>query len=510
MRFQTLATRGVGGYRQYRIPAMAVTPTGRIIAIYDARADLDDLPGPIDLVIRFSDDNGNTWSEQKLFGKHEGITGYGDAGILIDPSVGQTGRILVLNQVTQLAGFFESSPGVDPDDPTVAQIELSISDDDGKTWSHKYITEQLKNESTPGIFATSGMGSRISTGKYDGRLLHTFVIRRGNTLLAAIGYSDDHGLNWKLGAEIPGGNETAIIGLPDGSILLHSRATPFRLSGSSTDGGQTLNELGPDLALPDPSDNGSLALLDDGAIICTHNHDSDLRRFTVVKKSYDNGKTWPEVAILEVGSSAYSTACQLEDGSIGVLFERNGYSELVFAKVESEDFVSAEALKPATEVEFTIALRFIQPARMNVIEKKSEIAPKVDMTKFRFFEGKEVAKRASDIGAEILYTSAEFDQMMGPISPGFHLGDEIRFSGRLANNSTNSLSDVEIKSSIESFKITKELLNPGEKIVFLDLRHIVTAAEIAAGKVQIKFNWSSKTLSGELIQEFSTATGELL
>ena len=48
MQKQILALRGKGGYRQYRIPAMAVTPTGRLIAIYDGRADLDDLPGPID------------------------------------------------------------------------------------------------------------------------------------------------------------------------------------------------------------------------------------------------------------------------------------------------------------------------------------------------------------------------------------------------------------------------------------------------------------------------------
>jgi sialidase-1 len=62
-----LAQRGHGGYRQYRIPAMAVMPSGRIITIYDARFDFDDLPAPVDLVIRTSDDNGNTWSDQNIF-----------------------------------------------------------------------------------------------------------------------------------------------------------------------------------------------------------------------------------------------------------------------------------------------------------------------------------------------------------------------------------------------------------------------------------------------------------
>ncbi len=60
MDYQVLATRGVGGYRQYRIPALGVTPSGKIIAIFDGRADLDDLPGPVDLIIRTSVDNGDT------------------------------------------------------------------------------------------------------------------------------------------------------------------------------------------------------------------------------------------------------------------------------------------------------------------------------------------------------------------------------------------------------------------------------------------------------------------
>ncbi|MFM1968083.1 MAG: hypothetical protein RL590_940, partial [Actinomycetota bacterium] len=122
MEHQVLAVRGVGGYRQYRIPAMAVTPSGRIITIYDGRFDFDDLPGPVDLVIRTSDDNGTTWSPQSIFRKHEGIAGFGDASIIIDPNVGNFGRIIVLYQSTKIAGFFESKLGSDLDDPLVAHI----------------------------------------------------------------------------------------------------------------------------------------------------------------------------------------------------------------------------------------------------------------------------------------------------------------------------------------------------------------------------------------------------
>jgi sialidase-1 len=244
MDFQVLATRGVGGYRQYRIPAMAVTPSGKIIAIYDGRADLDDLPGPVDLVCRTSQDNGETWSPQNVFLASHGITGFGDASILVDPTVGDRGRIIVLCQTSKLASFFESSPGVDVNDPTIVHISLSYSDDDGESWNHEIITNQVKESGTDGIFATSGMGGRITSGEYVGRLIHSFVIRRGGELLSALAMSDDHGLTWRLGAEIPSGNETAVASLKDGSILFHSRSTPYRISGRSLDGGETLAEYG--------------------------------------------------------------------------------------------------------------------------------------------------------------------------------------------------------------------------------------------------------------------------
>jgi sialidase-1 len=208
MNFLRLALRGEGGYRQYRIPALSVTKSGRLIAIYDGRADFDDLPAPIDLLIRTSDDNGSSWSEQSIFRAHEGVSGYGDASIIVDPSYGDLGRIIVLYQFTQHAGFFESTLGTNLDDPNIAQIARSISDDDGKTWRHDFITDQLKDSQTPGIFATSGMGTQISSGEFSGRLLQTFVLRRENQLLSAIGFSDDHGDTWKLGAIIPNGNET--------------------------------------------------------------------------------------------------------------------------------------------------------------------------------------------------------------------------------------------------------------------------------------------------------------
>ncbi len=499
MNQQVLAVRGVGGYRQYRIPAMAVTNSGRLIAIYDARADFDDLPGPVDLVIRTSDDNGAYWSKQEVFRKHEGISGFGDASIVIDPSCGKHGRIIVLYQWTRIAGFFESTLGTDLDDPLIAHIARSISDDDGITWRHDVITDQLKDASTLGIFATSGMGGRISSGEFAGRLLQTFVLRNKSELLSAIGYSDDHGENWKLGARIQGGNETAIAGLNDGSVLIHSRATPYRISGRSIDGGVSLTELEPDLALPDPSDNGSLTVLSNGDVICTHNHDPDLRRNTVIKRSTDGGKTWSSGICIEADSSAYSTACELADGKIGVLYERNAYQEIVFAKFSKSEFQPIDsvinATQTTTDIEFIVVPRYIRPGRNQEVEAQltnAPTVPEVNMNIYNIKERKEVGPAGGTTSGDSLFTTEELDKILGPITPGLHEGDEVRFSARISNQMSCQVVNLKItdRSGEEIYKI--DTVAAGNKECVLDIRQKVTSDDVSTGYASFDFELSGR------------------
>lgn len=494
MNQQVLAVRGVGGYRQYRIPAMAVTTSGRIIATYDARADFDDLPGPVDLVIRTSDDNGASWSEQKIFRQHEGISGFGDASIIVDPSFGANGRIIVLYQWTKIAGFFESKLGTDLEDPLISQIARSISDDDGITWRHDVITEQLKDANTLGIFATSGMGGRISSGEFAGRLLQTFVLRNKSALLSAIGFSDDHGENWCLGALIPGGNETAIAGLNDGSVLIHSRATPYRISGRSVDGGVSLTVLEPDLALPDPSDNGSLTVLSSGDVICTHNHDSDLRRNTVIKRSTDAGRTWSSGICIEADSSAYSTACELADGSIGVLYERNAYQEIVFAKFSKSEFQPIDSVVNqtvhSTDIEFTVVPRYIRPGRNQEVEAQlanAPTVPEVNMSIFNIKERKEVGPAGGTTSGDSLFTTEELDEILGPIKPGLHEGDEVRFSARISNQLSCPVVNLKITDRLDEEIYEIDTVAAGSKECVLDIRQKVTSNDVSVGYARFDF-----------------------
>ena len=88
--FHTPDAKGI----PYRIPAILSTPKGRLIAMSDYRYCGADIGfGQIDIVGKYSDDQGKTWSEQFDIVKGNGIKndpacGYGDAATLADSKSG--------------------------------------------------------------------------------------------------------------------------------------------------------------------------------------------------------------------------------------------------------------------------------------------------------------------------------------------------------------------------------------------------------------------------------------
>lgn len=439
----------MAGHRQYRIPALAVSTRGTILAAYDGRPNLDDLPNPIDLLIRRSTDNGHTWGPQQTVRTGTGLDGYGDPSLLVDTA---TGRIFMFHAAGTHAGFFESVEGLEDED-AIQHADLSYSDDDGVTWTHRRLTGMLKCEGMTGLFAAAGAGIQIHAGPFTGRLVQQFVVLFRGDIMSASAYSDDHGDTWTLGELIPGGNENKVASRADGSLLLHSRATPFRLTAVSWDGGQSYTPAQPHLELPDPSDNGSVARFDglphvaslaspetEHWLIATHNHDPLLRRNTLLKLSQDDGATWPFAVVLCAGSSQYSTATRLPDGRIGVLYERQGYQEIVFTTVDPQDLLASPAAalthdadtSMAGTVGLSVVLRSITPGRPAVWESLGEsfVLAQTDED-WDPATWKEVGQGYSADTPQVLSNRESQDRNYGSVVPGYKAGDVLAFSGRV-------------------------------------------------------------------------------
>jgi sialidase-1 len=530
-----LATRGAGGYRQYRIPALAVSISGTVLAAYDGRPNLDDLPNPIDLLLRRSMDGGRSWGPQQVVRTGTGLEGFGDPSLLVDA---QTGRIFIFHAAGTRAGFFEAVRGLEPDND-VQHCDYSYSDDDGASWQHRRITSQLKRGNITGIFAAAGQGIQLHTGPYRGRLLQQFVVLDEGRIQAASVYSDDHGESWTLGEFIgPETNENKTVCLADGRVLLHSRSTPYRLTAVSDDGGHSYSPVVPHAGLPDPGDNGSVARFDglptvtglaspatDSWLIATHNHDTDLRRNTVLKLSPDNGASWPHALTICPGSSAYSTAARLPDGRIGVLYERQGYREIVFVSVDPQDLLAAAPASSPTdpgstasarpELVFHLELRSITPALPKVWQAVGEsFVLEGQQSGWSGSVWKEMGLGYSADYVQVLSNRESQDLNYGPPQPGYRAGDILAFAGRAANRGTRAASAVGLSGTFDNPADFDAVdLQPGSEALYPTPSYKVTDDDVAAGRAQVTFELHAAIGAAPVVLtrsfRFDTATGDV-
>lgn len=311
----------------YRIPAIITAPNGDIIAAIDERVpSCGDLKWSkdINIVIRRSRDNGETWTDI------ETIVDFPFGQSASDPS-------LIVDKVTGEVFMFYNYMDLDRE-KDVYYLQYVKSSDNGKTWSKPVdITSQITKPEwyNDFKFITSGRGIQTRSGK----LLHTMVnLDNGMHLFA----SDDHGNSWYLiDTPIKPANESKVIELADGSWMINSRVNGggLRYVHTSTDEGKTWTSVA-DSNLIDPGCNASIiryGSINDGdennMLVFSNAKMEKGRENMTVRLSYDEGKTWTEGKTIYTGSSAYSSMTVLKNGDIGLFFEKDDYSENVFVKV---------------------------------------------------------------------------------------------------------------------------------------------------------------------------------
>lgn len=344
---QTLAEPGMGGFPNYRIPALAVSTEGTVLASYDGRPTGVDAPGPNSVLQRASHDGGRTWQEQtEVHGGRasDPVEGYSDPSYVVDR---ETGHIFNFHVKSYDQGFIGSQPGVDPDDRDVLHAEVSVSTDDGDTWQHRTITADITPD--PGVrsrFASAGQGIQLKYGKHAGRLVQQYTIINADEEFQAVSvYSDDHGRTWQAGEPVGTGmDENKTVELSDGRVMLNSRdsdGSGYRKVAISEDGGATYGEVSVDEELPDPANNASIVRAFPNAeqgsdrakvLLFSNAADQDDRANGTVRASCDDGRTWPIARAFAPGEgTAYSTLATLPDGDVGLLYEPD-HENVRFAK----------------------------------------------------------------------------------------------------------------------------------------------------------------------------------
>jgi sialidase-1 len=211
-------------------------------------------------------------------------------------------------------------------------LKVISSNDHGKTWSDPIdITSQITKPEWHDDFKfiTSGRGIQTS----DGTLLHTLVnLDKGVFLFG----SEDHGQNWFfIDSPINPADESKVLELSDGSWMVNSRVSDIgmRYVHTSADRGKTWNST-PDSTLVDPGSNASLIRYttdeNRSILLFSNSNHHDERKNMTVRASFDEGKTWTNGKTIYPGSAAYSSMAVLQNGNIGLFFEKDDYSENVF------------------------------------------------------------------------------------------------------------------------------------------------------------------------------------
>lgn len=318
------------GVACYRIPALVTAPNGNLVAAIDERVpSCDDLGTnkDINIVVRRSADNGMTWSGIETAVDYAHGISASDPSMIVD---GKTGEIfLFYNYMDHTAGR------------GVYCLYVIKSGDNGASWSKgEDITSQIAKPEWRGDFKfiTSGRGIQARSGA----LLHTMVnLDKGLHLFG----SGDHGKTWfSMDSPLRPGDESKVVELADGAWMVNSRvkAAGMRYVHTSADAGKTWTTR-PEPALIDPACNASFIRYTNVAdgynknrLLFSNAKSKDARRNMTVRVSYDEGATWTEGKTIYAGDAAYSSLTILDNGEIGLLFEKDDYRENVFVRFSLE------------------------------------------------------------------------------------------------------------------------------------------------------------------------------
>jgi len=218
----TVFSSGDFGSLYFRIPFMAVTKNGTIIAGSDIRYDGKSDFGNHDIGIARRVDKGKTWIDKQVIISHNNIT--------VDSRV--MDACIIYNEVQDKIYIFavkldDNVIWYDKTDKTNWDLVYVTSDDDGLTWSAETSIASVIDSFTDRVIFLTGVGSGIVMN--DGTIVlpiqSSKVGQSPHRMQSGIVYSQDGGLTWKMSQSLLPelSSECNVVEYEDGKLLINTR-----------------------------------------------------------------------------------------------------------------------------------------------------------------------------------------------------------------------------------------------------------------------------------------------
>lgn len=347
----SLRTANDDGVSAFRIPGLATSKSGTLLAVYDVRHDdSSDLQGDIDVGLSRSVDGGNSWQPMQIImdmgewgGLPQNQNGIGDPAILVDSETGVLFVVaLWLHGKPGTAAWRSSEPGLTPD--KTGQLMIVKSEDDGQTWSQPInITQPMKEASWQLFFNGPGKGISMKNGtlvfaaqyKDSEQIPHSTII-----------YSEDHGESWQVGTGArPKTTEAQVVELSDGKLMLNMRDDRggSRAVYTTEDMGKSWQEHPTNRSeLIEPICMASIIRFDEDRLLFSNPASTEGRYNITIKASNDDGASWPNSQQVLLDSEkgwGYSCMTKINNEYIGILYE-SSQAHMTFQVVPISELTS--------------------------------------------------------------------------------------------------------------------------------------------------------------------------